>query len=46
MQSFEIDPMRDTVIIGKMGTKVVFHKACFEDMNGKVAKSNVNITLK
>lgn len=46
MQTFEINPMRDTMIIGKMGTKVVFYQACFEDMLGSVAKSSVNITLK
>jgi hypothetical protein len=45
-QTFQISALRDTMITGKYGTKLVFYKACFEDISGNVAKSTVNIQLK
>ncbi len=46
IQKFEIDALRDTMIVGKLGTKLVFYKACFEDINGNIAKTKVRISLK
>jgi len=46
VQTFQIDALRDTFVMGKLGTKLVFYKACFEDSLGNVIKSNVNINLK
>ncbi len=46
IQKFEIDALRDTMIVGDLGTKLVLYKACFEDIDGNVAKTKVSISLK
>lgn len=45
-QLFTINPLKDTLIICKQGTKLVFYKSCFEDFKGNVTKTPVNITIK
>jgi hypothetical protein len=45
-QTFLVDAAKDTVVVGRKGTRIKFPKNCFVDSTGKEIKGQVEITLK